>query len=520
MTSLLPPKNRGGFEVAIICALPLEADAAEAFFDCFWDKDGDRYGKAQGDQNSYRTGAIGNHNVVLAYMPGIGKGYAASVAASFRSSFQGIRLALIVGICGAVPQMKDKDIFLGDIIISDEIVRYDFGRRYPAGFYRKETTADSAVNTEVQAFLHKLKSRTGRENLLDRTYHHLRDLQKRSGDYCCPGSVRDRLFQPTYRHKHRGHSECGDCQKRKLCKSAQDATCESLRCDNKKLIVRSRPSPDGLDIHFGRIASGDTVMKSGVDRDKIADQESVIAFEMEGAGVCNNLPCIVVKGVCDYADSHKDKLWQDYTAGAAAACMRSLLEQWASTSRLDESEEECKDPSEGNTSSHLDTHPEVPSSQLPPLDEGFHSTKSHEASFDDFVEGKNPLIATVLLSVEFSFKTALSWFKQHRKYLPRDVDLRSKLKTQRVIFSSNTEILTYNASGPIEGRLALPTKDCFEVTLAIRKKLQEIEDITRRLPITTKAKVQSVSAITTLKVRLSQSLSTPPVLNGVIVRMP
>lgn len=527
MTSLLPPKHRSDFEVAIICALPLEADAAEAFFDCFWDKVGDRYGKAQGDQNSYRTGAIGNHNVVLAYMPGIGKGHAASVAASFRSSFQGIRLALIVGICGAVPQFSDKDIFLGDIIISDEIVKYDFGRRHPAGFLRKETTADSAVNTEVRAFLHKLKSRTGRENLLDRTYHHLRDLQKRSGDYCCPGRVRDRLFPPTYRHKHRGHSECGDCQKRKLCKDAQDATCESLRCDRKKLVVRSRPSPDGLDIHFGRIASGDTVMKSGVDRDRIAAQESVIAFEMEGAGVCNNLPCIVVKGVCDYADSHKDKLWQNYTAGAAAACMRSLLEQWASTDRLDESDEECKDPSQGNSSSHLDTHPGVPS-QLPPLDEGSHSTKNHESSVDDLFEGKTynsrisgpKLIVTVLPSIESSFKTALSCFKQHRKHLPRDVDLRGKLKTQRVVFSSNMEILAHDASGPIKDRLALPMKDCFEVTLAIQKKLQEIEDITRRLPITTKAKAQPMSAVTTLKVRLLQRLSAPPVLNDLIVRMP
>jgi nucleoside phosphorylase len=86
-----------------------------------------------------------------------------------------------------------------------------------------------------------------------------------------------------------------------------------------------------LDIHFGRIASGDTVMKSGEDRDSIAQRESVIAFEMEGASVLGNLPCIIVKGVCDYADSHKDKTWQNYAAGSAAACMKALLEQWAVT---------------------------------------------------------------------------------------------------------------------------------------------------------------------------------------------
>jgi nucleoside phosphorylase len=72
-------------------------------------------------------------------------------------------------------------------------------------------------------------------------------------------------------------------------------------------------------------------MKSGEDRDSIAHQENVIAFEMEGAGVLGNLPCIIVKGVCDYADSHKDKTWQKYAAGSAAACMKALLEQWAVT---------------------------------------------------------------------------------------------------------------------------------------------------------------------------------------------
>jgi hypothetical protein len=68
------PKDRDGFEIAIICALRSEADAVEALFDEYWDEDGDRYGKAPGDINAYTTGAVGRHNVVLAYMPGIGKG--------------------------------------------------------------------------------------------------------------------------------------------------------------------------------------------------------------------------------------------------------------------------------------------------------------------------------------------------------------------------------------------------------------------------------------------------------------
>jgi hypothetical protein len=40
-------------------------------------------------------------------------------------------------------------------------------------------------------------------------------------------------------------------------------------------------------------------MKSGEDRDIIATRDNIIAFEMEGARVWNNLPCVVINGVCD-----------------------------------------------------------------------------------------------------------------------------------------------------------------------------------------------------------------------------
>jgi len=123
MAKAVPPKDRGGFEIAIICALQSEADAVEALFDEYWDEDGDRYGKAPGDTNTYTTGTVGCHSVVLAHMPGIGKGSAASVASSFRSSFGRIKLALVVGICGGVPILVDgEENLLGDVIISTGII--------------------------------------------------------------------------------------------------------------------------------------------------------------------------------------------------------------------------------------------------------------------------------------------------------------------------------------------------------------------------------------------------------------
>lgn len=96
----IAPKNRSGFEIAIIYATKVEADAVEVTFDKVWDH---KYKRAPGDTNAYTIGVIGDHNTVLAYMPGIGKGAAGKVAGSFCSSFTGIRLALLVGICGGVP---------------------------------------------------------------------------------------------------------------------------------------------------------------------------------------------------------------------------------------------------------------------------------------------------------------------------------------------------------------------------------------------------------------------------------
>jgi nucleoside phosphorylase len=66
-------------------------------------------------------------------------------------------------------------------------------------------------------------------------------------------------------------------------------------------------------------------MKDGRTRDRIAQQEEVICFEMEAAGLMDSFPCLVIRGVCDYADSHKNKRWQPYAAATAAAYAREFL---------------------------------------------------------------------------------------------------------------------------------------------------------------------------------------------------
>jgi hypothetical protein len=47
--------------------------------------------------------------------------------------------------------------------------------------------------------------------------------------------------------------------------------------------------------------------------------------EIEAGGLMDNFPCVAIRGICDYADSHRNKEWQGYTAATAAAYGKELL---------------------------------------------------------------------------------------------------------------------------------------------------------------------------------------------------
>jgi hypothetical protein len=79
-------------------------------------------------------------------------------------------------------------------------------------------------------------------------------------------------------------------------------------------------------VHYGTIASGNQVTRSATERDKVsAELGGVLCFEMEAAGLLHSFPCLVIRGICDYADSHKNKRWQPYAAATAAAYAKELL---------------------------------------------------------------------------------------------------------------------------------------------------------------------------------------------------
>ncbi|KAF3398622.1 hypothetical protein DPV78_006348 [Talaromyces pinophilus] len=339
------PQSRNEFEIAIICALTLEYDAVEALFDQTYDTSGiAAYGKQPGDANWYRTGRIGTHNVVLTCLNEMGKRNAASVASNLLVSFPRINLGLLVGICGAVPfPSEETEIILGDVIVSEKIVEYDFGRQFPDGFRRKRTVQKTlgGPNRTIRSFLSYLKTNKMHGQLQDDLWQYQQTLQShhdgRKWQY--PGTAQDQLFESLYRHKHyHQHPDtmclCADCHcsSDPVCEKVLEVDCRKSGCMGS-LVPRTRLMADSPKphVHFGSMASADTVMKSGQHRDEIAVMEKVIGFEMEGAGIWDILPCVIIKGVCDYADSHKNKTWQNYAAATAASCTKAFLGYWTSS---------------------------------------------------------------------------------------------------------------------------------------------------------------------------------------------
>ncbi|KAN0079432.1 hypothetical protein V8E54_004646, partial [Elaphomyces granulatus] len=96
-------------------------------------------------------------------------------------------------------------------------------------------------------------------------------------------------------------------------------TCINCMISKRQLIHRHPRTSDEPQIHNGLIASWNQVMK---DRDRLGKKEyGMLCFEMEAAGLMNQLPCL--HSHPDYSDSHKNKHWEGYAALAAAVYARN-----------------------------------------------------------------------------------------------------------------------------------------------------------------------------------------------------
>ena len=295
--------HREDYAMEWVCALPIELAAAQEMLD---DEHEDLDQDAN-DTNIYTLGRIGEHNVVIACLPAgqPGTNSDAAVAGQLKSAFPSIRLGLMVGVGGGVPNNK-ADIRLGDVVVSQPyaehggVVQYDFGKATQDGFKRTgflNTPPTILLNAVTNLRANHIR---GRSRLLEYASK-LDKLSTFSRDKAGP----DVLFEADYNHI--GGDTCNRCSKEK---------------------VRKRPLHDSgeIAIHYGTIASGNLVMRDGATRDEVSKKLGrVLCFEMEAVSLMNDFPCLIIRGICDYADSHKNKRWQPYAAGTAAAYAKEVL---------------------------------------------------------------------------------------------------------------------------------------------------------------------------------------------------
>lgn len=264
------------------------------------------------DNNNYTLGSIAGHNVVLLCLPykKYGKVQAAVAAQQMLETFPNIKYCLMVGIGGGVP--SPWDIRLGDVVVSvptnqeSGVIQYDFGKTKGGKLHRQ-----GSLNSPPLVLLNAVSFLLASHQKADepRFQRYLTEVMQRSdvGVFasCLPDASKDYLFHAAYEH------------------ADPDAGCAS--CDEQHRVQREQRSRPGPQVHYGLIASGDQVMKHAATRDSLAHEHQFKCFEMEAAGLMDNVPCLVVRGISDYCDSHKNDDWHRYAALAAAAYAKDLL---------------------------------------------------------------------------------------------------------------------------------------------------------------------------------------------------
>jgi nucleoside phosphorylase len=299
--------RREDYTVGWICALTTELAAAQEMLDLEHDETLLDRGPSSNDENSYALGSIGGHNIVIVYLPAgqIGTNQAAVKAVQMRATFTGLRFGLLVGIGGGVPS-KSVDIRLGDVVISQPsrtlggVVQWDFGKNTLRGFERSgllNTPPPVLLDAVQRVGANKIRGRSKLLQHIAKLGCHEQFQRSEAGP--------DMLFEATYEH------EGGQ-------------TCET--CSTGRQVVRQPRNGEEVVVHYGTVASGNQVMKNALERDRISlELDGVLCFEMEAAGLMNSFPSLVIRGICDYADSHKNKRWQHYAAATAAAYAKELL---------------------------------------------------------------------------------------------------------------------------------------------------------------------------------------------------
>jgi nucleoside phosphorylase len=290
------------YKIGIVCALAKEHLAVRSLFD-------DKHQHLEiplGDTNQYALGRLAHHNVVTACLPAgnYGTSPAAQIMTNMKRTFTSVEHYLLVGIGGGVPT-KENDLRLGDVVVSlpeggfPGVIQYDRGKDVENGEFEQT----GALPPPPHALLNVISDLRSDPDLPpDPLQPHIERISNLRPEYGHPGAGKDKLLQAE-------------------AVSPNGSTHKSDGWHNSHTVeIRNQPK-----IHYGLIASGNRVIKNAASRDRLGQRYNVICIEMEAAGIANVTQCLVIRGICDYADSDKNKVWQEYASATAAAYAKLLL---------------------------------------------------------------------------------------------------------------------------------------------------------------------------------------------------
>jgi nucleoside phosphorylase len=303
--------SRDDYAVGWICALPIEVAAARATLDRVHDNL--PLDRNPDDNNNYILGSLQGHNVVVAYPnSGVyGTTSVADVASQLHASYTSVRFNLMVGIAGGVPNTRE-DIRLGDVVVSKSTAGWPGVVQFNAN---GERTDDQFVRgralDQPTPLLLTAMSKAETATIFDESKmpQYISEIvQKDPVTFAHPGPEQDVLFEPNYDHATIESEESG-CS----------------HCDPDSIQSRQPREDQNPIVHYGLVASSHHLTRHGATQDKFAHKHGILCLETEATGLKNAAQYLVIRGICDYADSHRSELWHAYAAAAAAAYAKEIL---------------------------------------------------------------------------------------------------------------------------------------------------------------------------------------------------
>jgi nucleoside phosphorylase len=290
--------------IAIITALPKELKSAIAILeeqriDTRSDQDGIYQEFHHGQVNSEHGGY---HRVVIGRC-GIGNNNASILATTLISRYPTVKVILMVGIAGGIPDRKaEKHVRLGDIVVCDHngVIQYDMVK-----LHSDHTERRPSPRPPSSRWLQRCENYIGLWHGEPSYWSHLDEITN----------------------------------KLEISRPRNGPLIDSPWLNSGRALKHPKDSnrdPNRPKVHMGTIASANTLLKSPELRDELKEKYGAMAVEMESSGIADatyqaEAGFLVIRGICDYANPSKNDLWQKYAAAAAAAFTKGLIESMVVT---------------------------------------------------------------------------------------------------------------------------------------------------------------------------------------------